>query len=124
MSWIQCECGRIIHDNSDALSYKGYLVSDREYFKLLDFCDSLIESPEPDRERLCMKLRKNLGVNGFIELRDVFQCPDCGRILIEDAENRYHSFLPEDSDSSGLLDFDGTGEPYEPHRNNDGEGNV
>ena len=79
MSWIQCECGRIIHDNSDALSYKGYLVSDREYFKLLDFCDSLIESPEPDRERLCIKLRKNLGVNDFIELRDVFQCPDCGR---------------------------------------------
>lgn len=119
MSWIQCKCGQIIHDNTDALSYKGHLISDREFFKLLDFIDSLIESPVSDRELLVIKFRKNIGARQFVDLKTVYQCPVCGRMLIPDADFQFHSFLPEDAESGGLLDFDGTSEPFEPHRRNE-----
>ena len=47
--WIRCKCGNIIHDNTDNLSYKGHIISDKKYFKLLDLLDKMIESPAKNR---------------------------------------------------------------------------
>ena len=104
--WIACKCGHILHDNTDGIRYKGRIISDREYFKLLDFIDELIESPAQNREALCMTLRTNL--SGYIREKNIFQCTECGRILIEGENGKYSCFLPEDHAEKNLLDFDGS----------------
>ena len=48
--WIRCKCGNIIQDITDCVSYKEHIVSDKEYFKMLDLADEMIESPEINRD--------------------------------------------------------------------------
>ena len=103
--WIRCKCGNIIHDNTDRIPYKGYIISDNEYFKMLDLADEMIESPVKNREALAMTFRTNIG--SYIKIKNIYQCEQCGRILIEDKNNHYCSFSPDGNDNRKLLDFDG-----------------
>lgn len=103
--WIRCKCGNIINDITDSIPYKGHIVSDKEYFKMLDLADEMIESPVKDREALAMTFRTNMG--SYIKIKSMFQCNLCGRILIEDENNQYCSFIPDEHDNKELLDFDG-----------------
>ncbi len=103
--WIRCKCGNIIHDNTDNISYKGRIISDKGYFKLLDLTDEVIESPVKNREALAMTFRVNIG--SYIRIKSIFQCVCCGRILIEDENNQYCSFTPDEHNNKELLDFDG-----------------
>ena len=105
--WIKCKCGNIIHDNTDCISYKGHIISDKEYFKMLELVDEMIESTVKNREALAMTFRTNL--SGYIKIKSIFQCTNCGRILIEDENNHYCSFVPDEHERNGLLDFDGNG---------------
>ena len=109
MSWIKCKCGNILHDNTDHISYKGYVISDKEFFDMFDLADEMIESTDPDRDRLAMAFRMNMGCgdDAYIRLKDIFQCPVCGRILLEEDQGTFCSFLPEDSDNKRLLDYKG-----------------
>lgn len=111
MSWIKCKCGNILKDNTDYISYKGYVISDKEYFDMFDLADEMIESTDPDREKLAMSFRINIGCGDtYIKLKNIFQCPACGRILLEDNQGKFCSFLPEDSDDKQFLDYKGDDE--------------
>ena len=78
---------------------------------MLDMADEMIESADPDRDKLTMSFRMNMGCgDAYIKLKDIFQCPVCGRILLEDSQGRFCSFLPEDSDDKRLLDYKGNEE--------------
>lgn len=104
MSWLKCKCGHTFHDNSDGHYWKAHLITDKDWFPLLDMADSLIESPDPDRATLCMTLRHNLaGKQGCVQHRVLYLCPECGRVYIEDPEGRFFCFAPEDSDSDKML---------------------
>ena len=104
MSKILCGCGNIIPDIGDGQSAKGYILSDKELFPLYDLADDLIESSRPDREALCMKFRKEVGA-GYIRLKRVYQCPECGRLLIENEDGGFAVFAPEEHNGGRLLDF-------------------
>lgn len=104
--WIRCKCGSIIHDNTDAIPYKGHIISDKEYFKLLDVADEMIESSFRNREALAMNFRDNM-TNGYIRIKAIYQCRNCGRILLEDENNQYCSFVPDGHEQKDLLDYDG-----------------
>lgn len=103
--WIRCKCGNIIRDITDSIPYKGYIISDKEYYKMLDLADEMIESAEKNREALAMTFRTNIG--SYIRLKTIFQCKECGRMLIENENNQYCSFTPDEQDHKELLDFDG-----------------
>lgn len=103
--WIKCRCGNIINDNTDNIPFKGHILSDKEFFKFLDFTDRMIESKSENREKTAMTFRNNL--SGYIKIKSVFQCSCCGRILLEDENNHYCSFLPEEHEKYNLLDFNG-----------------
>ena len=103
--WIRCKCGNIIHDNTDSIQYKGHIISDKEYFKMLDLADEMIESPFANKGALAMTFRVNIG--SYIKIKSIFQCVCCGRILIENGNNQYCSFIPDEHDNKELLDFDG-----------------
>lgn len=104
MSWIRCPCGEILHDNTDNISYKGRLLSDKQFFPLLDLADEMIESRTDNREELSMKFRRNIGE--YIRFLDVFQCYNCGRILIEGENREFYVFKPEGHENTKLLDVE------------------
>ena len=102
MSWIQCKCGEILHDITDNISYKGRILSDKQFFPLLDLADELIEDNSADREAVAMRFRQNIG--GYIRFRDIYQCYNCGRILIEGENGEFLFFMPDGHDNTRLLD--------------------
>lgn len=111
MSWIKCKCGNTLHDMTDHISCKGYVISDKEYSDMLDLADKMIGSNSPDRESSAMIFRMNIGFkDSYIKLKHIFQCPACGRILLEDNEGKLCSFCPEDSDDKAFLDYKGDAE--------------
>lgn len=106
MSWIRCKCGNILYDITDNISYKGYIFSDRVFFDMYDFADEMIESTNPDREEAAMNFRRNVGGKSYIPSKEIFQCPVCGRVLIENTPGSYCSFLPEEEYyPKNLLDY-------------------
>lgn len=104
MSKIICGCGNVIPDIHDGQSTKGYILSDKELFPLYDLADELIESPRPDREELCMTFRREVGA-GCIRLKRVYQCYECGRLLIENENGGFNVFVPEGHNDTNVLDF-------------------
>ena len=52
MSKIICKCGNILSDSTDNLPYKGYIISDKERFKMYDLVDELIETDNTQKESL------------------------------------------------------------------------
>lgn len=105
--WIRCKCGNSIHDNTDMIPYKGHIISDKEYFKMFDLADEMIESSAQSKEALAMTFRTNISSKGYIRIKSIFQCTNCGRILLEDENNHYFSFTPEGHEKKDLLDFNG-----------------
>lgn len=104
MSKITCSCGCVIPDIGDHQSFKGYILSDKQLFPFYDLADEMIESAHPDKEELCMTFRKEFG-RGYIRLKRVYQCFECGRILIENEDGEFAVFAPEGHDDTKVLDF-------------------
>lgn len=106
MSYINCRCGNVLHDITDGIRYKGFIISDREQFDLYDFADEMIESDNPDRELLAMTFRSNISLgDSYIRMKEIFQCPQCGRILIETTPGEFAVFTPEEHTEKNLLDY-------------------
>lgn len=104
MSWIKCRCGEDLYDKTDNIRYKGHILSDKQYFPLLDLTNEMIENISPDREALAMTFRRNIG--GYIRLRQVFQCYKCGRLLVEGENGEFFFFTPEGHENKELLDVE------------------
>ncbi|MCH5203383.1 MAG: hypothetical protein J1F03_01485 [Oscillospiraceae bacterium] len=100
-------CGEILHDNTDYISYKGHILSDKQFFPLLDLADELIEDDSSDREALSMRFRRN--IDEYIRFRCVYQCYNCGRLLVEGENGEFFFFAPEGHDNKSLFDIQ-TGE--------------
>lgn len=106
MSKIFCRCGNVLRDITDGIRYKGYIISDREQFDLYDFVDELIESDNPDKELLAMTFRSNISLgDSYIRMKEIFQCPQCGRIFIEATPGEFVVFTPEEHTENNLLDY-------------------
>lgn len=104
MAKIYCPCGACIPDISDHQSFKGYILSDKQLFPLYDLADELIGSSHPDKEELCMTFRSEVG-GGYIRMKTVYQCFECGRLLIEDENGEFTVFAPEGHNDTRVLDF-------------------
>ncbi|MBP1967558.1 hypothetical protein [Paenibacillus aceris] len=100
---INCRCGSLIIDQTDYHSNKGYIISDQDYFDLLEIIDNAIEKSGPtpkDKERAVMGIRSLIG--GF--QKNVYQCFSCGRIYISTKGNELKEFTAvEHSQGSSIL---------------------
>ncbi|HYC88319.1 MAG TPA: hypothetical protein VEO54_03840 [Thermoanaerobaculia bacterium] len=79
---ITCACGALLADNTDFISFKAHLVADQDYF---DYLDAL-----PRREQRQYQ-------------RVVYQCYDCGRLLLQNRagdQHRYTFFTPDDAEAA------------------------
>lgn len=104
MSKIQCPCGCVIPDIGDGQSFKGYILSDKQRFPFYDFADEMIGSSYPDKDELCMTFRKEVGT-GYIRFKRVYQCFECGRMLIENENGEFTVFTPEGHNDTRVLDL-------------------
>ena len=95
---IKCTCGEIIPDQTDYLSYKAYIIGDKNYFDFLDTIDEAIESKEEDREKLCMSVRR------AEPSRLAWECNTCGRLYLRDENGNLIEYRPENGQANRVFD--------------------
>ena len=90
---IQCQCGEMIVDQTDAQSHKAHFIPDQDWLQLLDSIDEAIEKSGPAptaKAAACMQVRSLLGQLA----RRAWQCRTCGSIYIEDQQRTLQRLLP------------------------------
>lgn len=99
-----CECGHIIYDQTDYLSYKAHLISDQDWFDFLEEIDEAIEKSGPtpkDKEIACMKIRS---LSSKLYKR-VYQCKNCGNIFFNNNSPQLEMFRShKDNPNKTLLE--------------------
>jgi hypothetical protein len=124
MGKISCKCGHTIIDQTDNLSYKGYLIPDTEIenlFKVFEqSLDTLIEATKNGERNHWIKnnflpnyprdLKDSSMINDIITgvlleaTQDVFEREICGRIAIEIGQsNQFKFFLPDSEETVKIL---------------------
>ncbi len=98
MSWIRCQCGYIIHDSSDFLSYKGSIMADQDESDYFDRVEEIIKSDNPNKNSLMCDFLRELGYM----TKTIYQCSQCGRLYIED-NNEFFCFKPENHTNNDVL---------------------
>jgi hypothetical protein len=92
---LECHCGNLILNISDANSAKAHFICDELWSNLFDsFDDQILKPLESGRiteEAASMALRTAL----IQASRPIYQCPACGRLWVDDPAHEAHSFLPE-----------------------------
>ena len=76
-----CPCGYDIHDTSDCLSYKASIIADQDEEELWEILEKA-EKPHTDKMDIATEVMRLLH-------RNIYQCPKCGRIFLEDAADKY-----------------------------------
>ena len=94
---INCECGWVISDIADFLPNKAHLIPDQDWFTLWDSIEEAIENPgstPKERADRCMRLRQ---IRLF---RMAWQCPECGRLFVDDQAHELQLFVPSSPETS------------------------
>jgi hypothetical protein len=94
---INCRCGATIYDQSDGLPFKAHVISDEDWFNLLEAIDDAVEKSgrsSADKERAAMGIRASLGTLS----RMAWQCTKCGRVYIDDRSHVARELTPASND--------------------------
>lgn len=78
-----CKCGYRIHDSSDGLSYKGWIIADQdmdEFWHLTERKEEILHSEKADMTEVDTIDSRLYSITE----RAIYQCPSCGRVFIED----------------------------------------
>lgn len=81
-----CKCGKYsFHDNADGLYYKGRLIADQDWNTLWNVIEECVRAGDVHAvyDRVYDLFR-----------RDLFQCPECGRLYIENDDYSFTTFTP------------------------------
>ena len=89
MPLIGCLCGYEIEDTGAKIACKARFIADREWDKLWDLItqDGRDWTNPHNAEGLFFEMRALF--------RECFQCPACGRVLIDGWDHRLNVFAPE-----------------------------
>lgn len=97
MAKIRCVCGEVLHDSSDFLSYKGYLVADQDYE------DVAVAMEHSGRSSAFRQTSKTF-----------FQCHSCARLIL-DLPGGLHFFSADDPTKSQKVLRSVHGEKWKRH---------
>lgn len=119
MSKILCNCGHVIIDQTDNLSYKANYIRnqdvEKEYKRFEAIKSFLVALRKGDRvswiqNYFGQEYPINIDDTSIIHdilLRDehnIYQCENCGRLLVQNwGDNSYSSFYPENENLRGLF---------------------
>ncbi len=95
---IECSCGAIILDGTDALPHKAHVVPDQEWDAMLEAVDGAIERAAARPAQLSDALRS--AREAVIRAaRPSWQCRECGRLYLDDTAHQAREFLPGSDES-------------------------
>lgn len=81
-----CQCGFRFNDTSDSIAYKARILADQDVKELVEILE-YGEQPHSDDLELFAPACDLIG-------RSMFQCPQCGRLYVEDSDYSYIQFVP------------------------------
>lgn len=96
-----CGCGRRISDTTDRLPYKACFLANEDEIDYCDALEQLIKDENLSAEEKAMRAAVTLQVRYLC--RCIYQCPDCGRLFVDDHDYKLHSFVPEEPVDKHLL---------------------
>lgn len=100
---IICSCENVIIDQTDFLNYKGYFISDQQWFNFWDAIDQAIEdtskSPK-EKEKACMELRQQY------PFKQAWECRQCGKLYLDNSENKLTAYSPDSKVYNRILDHE------------------
>ncbi len=100
---IGCVCGNTLRDQTDYIPYKAYAIADQDY-------EELVSGIVMKLEQACIQspqLRSETNIKDLISqviyfdmapfIKNLYQCRNCGRIFVEDPEDKsqLQIFKPE-----------------------------
>ncbi|MBR3045912.1 MAG: hypothetical protein IKI45_15695 [Oscillospiraceae bacterium] len=86
-----CRCGYVFHDNTDELSFKAHILADQDTNEFWNLFEDA-EKPHTAKEQ-----HRILGqVSGLLR-KCIYQCPECGRLFLKDANGSLTMFTPSDT---------------------------
>jgi hypothetical protein len=89
---ISCDCGEIFADETDNLSYKAHVIPDQDWVQVFNAIDHVIQEAAAGNlsiEAAQTQMRCVLAS----PVRTAYQCRVCGRLMVEDTRQQFHSFL-------------------------------
>ncbi len=95
---IKCACGELIPDNTDYLSYKAYIIGDKDYFDFLDTVDNAIVSNSENKDHLRRKVRS------AEPSRLAWECYICGRLHLDDKQGNIVEYVPQNGKANRIFD--------------------
>jgi hypothetical protein len=105
---IYCECGYVIADSTDYIPHKANLTADQDVSDLYEGISAILEqfiqdpqqstAPYPAAEKVRHASRKIAILLGNYQRHILYQCPDCGRLHLNDVGRRLHTFVPTRED--------------------------
>lgn len=96
-----CNCGNRITDITDFLSYKASLLADQDEEDFFNEMETYIKNKTLSQEECLDGI--TLALPMYYMWRDVYQCPKCGRLFIDDGSEHLYSFVPEGEVNKKLL---------------------
>jgi hypothetical protein len=96
---IECHCGALIIDQTDALSNKAHFIPDQDWDRVLEALETDIVDAVAGR-----RLTREGAYHGAREIvsrsaRGMWQCSACGRLYVDDPERKLHCFAPETAEA-------------------------
>jgi hypothetical protein len=97
---IGCHCGATIMDSLDSLPWKGHLTPDQDLYGVWDGIDDQVIDPVA---------AGNLAVDDAYMIsrriissptRLMWQCFQCGRLLIDGLDGKLHCYVPASDETS------------------------
>ena len=84
---LRCECGFVIHDNTDYQENKAHFVPDESW------------------EEMCEKIEGGMSPwdASVMYQRHLYQCYECSRIYIENVDGSFTSFKPDADAKFGIF---------------------
>ncbi len=99
MSKVVCECGHVLSDNTDYISYKARFIADQDFFDFLD------------EEEKAHKQGQQIYTGHYFG--EIFQCPDCSNLIVFSADNeRRLDFQPLNKEKSERMTLSYLGDKW------------
>ena len=92
-----CPCGNIIRETSDCLSYKAGILADQDEEELWEILEKA-EKPHSEELNIAIEVMR-------LFRRNIYQCPNCGRLFLENAADGYElvCFEPAEPANTRML---------------------
>lgn len=100
---IQCQCGSVIHDSTDDIPNKGYLVPDQGWCAMWDALDAAFDMVAVDQLSSFTAAERARSIFTEAGSRGIWQCEGCGTLYVEGRDRSLQSFLPSTSETDKKL---------------------